>query len=143
MKLSTRSRYGLRLMIALAMSYGGGPRLLKEIADTEELSEKYLGQLVIPLKSAGFISAVRGAKGGYELARDPEDISPLEIVNVLEGDLFTREEHTPASPGTLRSASELWEKLRRAMTEVLSSMTLGDLARNAGKKNNDSLMYSI
>ena len=80
MKLSTRSRYGLRLMIALAMSYGGGPRLLKEIADTEELSEKYLGQLVIPLKSAGFISAVRGAKGGYELTRDPEGISPLEIV---------------------------------------------------------------
>ncbi|WP_319559998.1 Rrf2 family transcriptional regulator [Marispirochaeta sp.] len=143
MKLSTRSRYGLRLMIALASSYGDGPRLLKEIADTEELSEKYLGQLVIPLKSAGFISAVRGAKGGYELDRDPQQISPLDIINVLEGDLFTREESTPASPGSLRAASDLWEQLRKAMTSVLSSMTLAELAENAGEKNSDSLMYSI
>ena len=143
LKLSTRSRYGLRLMIALARSRGSGPRLLKEIADTENLSEKYLGQLVIPLKSAGYIRAVRGAKGGYEISRDPALVSPLEIIHLLEGDLFTEEHLEPGSPGSLKVTTKLWESLRDSFSQILSSVTLADLAREAEALESQSAMYII
>ena len=143
MNLSTRSRYGLRLMIALARSYGTGPRLLKEIADTEDLSEKYLGQLVIPLKSSGLIRAVRGARGGYELARDPAEVSPLTIIHLLEGDLFTREEHSSDSPGSLKATILLWERMRDSFNEILSSVTLAELAVEAARLESAAPMYII
>jgi Rrf2 family transcriptional regulator, cysteine metabolism repressor len=142
-KLSTRSRYGLRLMIALARSYGSGPRLLKEIADTENLSEKYLGQLVIPLKSAGYIRTVRGAKGGYEIFRDPAGVNPLEIIHLLEGDLFTEESVEPGSPGSLKVTTLLWERLRDSFSHILSSVTLADLARDSERLESQAPMYII
>lgn len=143
MRLSTRSRYGLRLMIALARSYGGGPRLLKEIADTEDLSEKYLGQLVIPLKSAGYIRTVRGARGGYELGVEPAELSPLEIITVLEGDLFSVEPIAPGSPGSLRVTAELWNRLNSLFAKTLSSITLADLALQSAEQERQAPMYSI
>jgi len=143
MRLSTRSRYGLRLMIALARSYGGGPRLLKEIADTEDLSEKYLGQLVIPLKSAGYIHTVRGAKGGYELAVEPVELTPLMIITVLEGDLFGEETVVAGSPGSLRVTAELWNRLNAQFSQILASVTLADLARQSAEQERQAPMYSI
>ena len=74
MKLSTKGRYGSRLMLELALHYGEGPILLKDIAQTEEISEKYLGHLIPVLKVAGLINSTRGAHGGYTLARAPEQI---------------------------------------------------------------------
>jgi Rrf2 family cysteine metabolism transcriptional repressor len=130
-------------MIALARSYGSGPRLLKEIADTENLSEKYLGQLVIPLKSAGYIRAVRGAKGGYEIARDPSGLRPLEIIHLLEGDLFTEEVLDPGSPGSLKVTTMLWVRLRESFSQILSSVTLADLARDAEAFESKAPMYII
>lgn len=87
MKLSTRGRYGTRLMVDLAQHYADGPVPLAEIAKRQDLSAKYLEQLIILLKGAGLIRSVRGRSGGYMLARKPEKISVGEIVETLEGKL--------------------------------------------------------
>ncbi len=81
MKLSTRARYGTRLMLKLALRYGKGPVFLKDIARAEEISEKYLSQIIIPLKGAGLVRAFRGAHGGYTLARAPDRIKLKDIVS--------------------------------------------------------------
>ena len=86
MKLSTRARYGVRLMLALAKNYGKEPVYLKDIAKQEDISEKYLSLLIMPLRRIGLVNSVRGAYGGYNLARDPKEITLKEIVVVLEGD---------------------------------------------------------
>ena len=87
MKLSTRGRYGTRLMVDLAQHYADGPVSLAEIAKRQDLSAKYLEQLIILLKGAGLIRSVRGRRGGYMLARRPEEINVGEIVETLEGKL--------------------------------------------------------
>ena len=85
MKLSTKGRYGVRLMLDLAEHYGEGPILLKDIAERQEISEKYLWQLVPPLKQAGLLTSTRGAHGGYTLTRSPAQISLREVVTAVEG----------------------------------------------------------
>ena len=86
MKLSTRSRYGVRLMLDLALNSTKGSVFLKDIAKEEEISEKYLSLIIIPLKAAGLVNSMRGAHGGYTLAKPASDITLKEIVDVLEGD---------------------------------------------------------
>ncbi|MFA5284396.1 MAG: Rrf2 family transcriptional regulator, partial [Smithellaceae bacterium] len=86
MKLSTRTRYGVRLMTVLAQNYGKGPVFLKDIAKGENISEKYLSLIIIPLRGVGLINSVRGAHGGYNLSKEPSQITLKEIVDVLEGD---------------------------------------------------------
>src|SRR5512141_3153198 len=83
--ISTRSRYGLRFLIELTQRNTEGPIDLGSIAERQAIPETYLAKLVVPLRNAGIIRSARGAKGGYELARLPEDIPVLEVVEVLEG----------------------------------------------------------
>jgi Rrf2 family cysteine metabolism transcriptional repressor len=87
MKLSTRSRYGLRAMLVLAMHEGDNPVMTKEISEKQNLPMTYLEQLMLTLRKAGLVNATRGAKGGYVLSRDPNDISLIEVVEALEGPL--------------------------------------------------------
>lgn len=87
MRLSTRSRYGTRLMLRLALNYHKGPVFLKDITRKEEISEKYLSHLVIPLRASGLIYSLRGAHGGYKLAKSPSQIIVKDIVYALEGNL--------------------------------------------------------
>lgn len=87
LQMSTRSRYGVRLMVALALRYGDGISLLREISRQEGISEKYLGQIIIPLKAAGLVLSQRGAHGGYSLARPPGDITVRDVVEAIEGSI--------------------------------------------------------
>ncbi|MHB9130852.1 MAG: RrF2 family transcriptional regulator [Armatimonadota bacterium] len=87
MKFSTRSTYGLRAMVALALEYGHGPILLKDIAERRNLPMTYLEQLMVPLRKSGLVSATRGVGGGYLLSRNPEDIALSEVIMALEGPL--------------------------------------------------------
>src|SRR5450759_2500949 len=87
MKLSTKGRYGVRLMLDLASHFGEGPVILKQISQREEISEKYLWQLINPLKSVGLVRATRGAHGGYVLAKTPSEITVKDILQVVEGSL--------------------------------------------------------
>lgn len=87
MKLSTRSRYGLRAMLVLAIHQGSDPVMTKEICEKQNLPITYLEQLMLTLRKAGLVNATRGAKGGYVLSRNPKDISLAQIIEALEGPL--------------------------------------------------------
>lgn len=87
MKLSARGRYCTRLMLDLALRYGKGSVLLKDICNSQDVSLKYLSQLIIPLKIANLIGSSLGAHGGYFLARPPEKIKLSEIIIVVEGSI--------------------------------------------------------
>ncbi|KAA1040024.1 cysteine metabolism transcriptional regulator CymR [Macrococcus equipercicus] len=123
MKISTKGRYGLTLMISLAKRYGQGPVSLKSIAEENGLSDLYLEQLVGPLRNAGLIRSIRGAKGGYQLMKAPGDITAGDIIRLLEGPITPVEgiEDEPAAQ------KQLWIKIRDAVKQVLDETTLEDL----------------
>ena len=91
MKLSSRSRYGFRAILELALEYGNGPLQIKTIAQKEDISNKYLEQLVAMLKSAGLVRSIRGPRGGYVLARTPGEIKLSDIFTTLEGPVISVE----------------------------------------------------
>src|SRR5262249_7382570 len=95
MNLSTRATYGLRLLYQLAKEHGGPPLQLREVSEREDISEKYLGQIVILLKSQGIVQAVRGAQGGYYLSRAPALINLLDVIEALEGEILPLDEYNP------------------------------------------------
>jgi len=130
MKISTRGRYGTRMMLDLAAHHDQGPTPLREIAKRQDLSVKYLEQLIIPLKAAGYIRSVRGARGGYTLARKPDKISVGQIIKILEGGLSLvdcvedpkvceREKNCPTR--------DIWLRMSERLMEELSSLTLSDV----------------
>ena len=130
MKLSTRTRYGLRAVIELAQHEGKRPLQLKAIAERQEISVKYLEQLMSLLRSAGFVRSVRGSKGGYILARPPEQIRLDEVFRCREGPVTTAE-WTEDQDYCARSADcvarEVWMKVEEAIHGVLNGITLADL----------------
>ncbi len=137
MKLSTRSRYGVRLMTTLACGNGVKPVLLKDIAAGEEISEKYLSLIVIPLRAAGLIKSVRGARGGYNLAKDPKDISLRNIIETLEGEISLV--HCLKKPSSCTRLAicptrDIWNILGNKIGETLNSITLAQLAQIKKKK---------
>ena len=89
MKVSTKGRYGIRLMVDLAIHYGRGYVLLKDAAKRMEISVKYLEHLVAPLKAAGFLRSVPGPRGGYQLSKKPSEIRLSQIFQVLEGEVIS------------------------------------------------------
>ena len=130
MKICTRGRYGTRMMLDLAAHHDQGPTPLREIAKRQDLSVKYLEQLIIPLKAAGYIRSVRGARGGYTLARKPDKINVGQIIQVLEGGLSLvdcvedarvceREKNCPTR--------DIWLRMSERLMEELSSLTLSDV----------------
>ncbi len=149
MRLSTRSRYGVRLMVSLGMNAGKGPIFLKDIAKSEEISEKYLSQIIIPLKARGLVTTFRGAHGGYILSRPAGDIRLREIVETLEGDLGLVE--CVSNAGVCgRSGDcvtrEVWNQMGSLLTEFLDSVTLEELVNRCRAKsgmNGSDSDYSI
>lgn len=127
MKLSTKGRYGVRLMLDLAVNAGNGPVSLKEIAARQEISEKYLSNIIPPLKNAGLIRSTRGAQGGYVLAKDPREITLKEILLVLEGPMCMVE--CTEKPEVCKRADEclvrdIWAEVTVKMLEALDAFTL-------------------
>lgn len=146
MKLSTRTRYGVRLMIELAVYHERGEAMgLSQIAEREGISEKYLGQIVIPLKAAGLIVSVRGSEGGYLLAKYPREITVLDVAEVLEGGL----EPVPCVPSAdceragECAARDMWCELDNAIRELLRSYTMEKLAEIYKKTSRIATDYII
>jgi Rrf2 family transcriptional regulator, iron-sulfur cluster assembly transcription factor len=132
MKLSTRSRYGTRLLLDMAEHYQEGPIQLRTIAKRQGIPLKYLEQIIIPLKKAGYVASVRGYKGGHMLAGPPEEIMVGEIVALMEGGC--RLAVCTENPGTCERAGIcvtrwLWKEAAEAMYEKLNAVTLADLVR--------------
>ncbi len=131
MKISTKGRYALRLMLDLALNNTGEPVRIKEIAARQEISDKYLEQIISTLNKAGYVKSIRGPQGGYRLAREPEKYTvgmilrltegSLAPVSCLEGDVNTCERQETCV--TLR----LWQMLDAAISDVVDRVTLADL----------------
>lgn len=135
MRLSTKGRYGLRAMIELTSSQQEGPIAIHTIAERQDLSERYLEQLLNLLKQAGLVKSIRGAQGGYMLGRDPTTITAGDIIQVLEGPIGP-ECINEINPGDCKRAEicvakNLWAEMRDAITAVLDSYTLADLAHES------------
>jgi Rrf2 family cysteine metabolism transcriptional repressor len=133
--ISTRSRYGLKLMYELALRYGAQPVFLKDIASAHAISEKYLSKLVIPLRGAGLVSSFRGAHGGYALAREPRAITVREIVQVLEGKISPAVGPRRKGDSTDSHPTDgVWILLDKTVLQTLENVTLESLVQ-AGRES--------
>ena len=137
MKISTKGRYALRLMLDLAIHSEGSAVPLRDVAQRQEISDKYLEQIVTQLSRAGLVRSVRGAGGGYLLTRTPEGYTVGEILRVLEGSL------APVScadgVGCCERADrcvtvEVWREIQAAVDGVVDHLTLADLVRRSHEK---------
>lgn len=130
MKISTKGRYALRLMLDLATNDSGAPIRLKDAARRQNISEKYLEQIISILNKAGFVRSIRGPQGGYVLSRRPEEYTVGMILRQTEGSLAPVEcvEHAGACEQENGCATRmLWEKLKEAIDGVVDHVTLEDL----------------
>ncbi|MBN1698142.1 MAG: Rrf2 family transcriptional regulator [Spirochaetales bacterium] len=141
MRLSKRTRYGLRFMFELALNEEGRPVQLSDIARKEEISRKFLSQIAIPLKGAGIIQSSRGVNGGYSLSRSPKEITVEEIVRVLEGDTSLVEcvEDPPICHRIGYCVTrDVWGMLSAEISGLLRSISLADLVDKAQKQKEDA-----
>lgn len=146
MKLSTRTRYGVRLMVALAFNYGKCPVFLKDIAKGENISEKYLSLIIIPLRGVGLVNSIRGAHGGYNLAKSPSQITLKEIVDVLEGDCSLVDcvkNPSSCSRVSICASHDIWATIGEKISETLSSITLDTLVKMNQEKAGNIMMQDI
>ncbi len=144
MKLSTRTRYGIRAILELADNYQKGPLQLKTIAKRQNISVKYLEQIMTILRSGDLIRSVRGPRGGYMLAKVPNQIKLSDVFDCLEGPVTTVEcveDENYCARVADCMARHLWMQVNQAIRNVLQSVTLQDLVDRA--KDKGSLAYQI
>ena len=144
MKISTKGRYALRTMLDLSMQDRTELIPLKEIASRQGITLKYMEQIITPLSKAGYVSSVRGANGGYRLARDPASYKVGDILRVLEGSIAPvacLETSASACPrADVCSTLDFWKGLQKVVDDYVDSKTLADLRDEYIAKQSD---YSI
>lgn len=131
MKISTKGRYALRLMLDLAVYNTGEPVSLKDIARRQQISEKYLEQIISILNKAGYVRSIRGAQGGYMLKREPKEYTVGMILRLTEGDLApvgcVGENSMDCERRQGCVTIRIWEKLNEAINGVVDHITLADM----------------
>ena len=136
MIVSTKGRYALRVMVRLALDGADGYIPLKEIAEAEEISQKYLESIMTILSKAGFLDAVHGKGGGYRLNRKPEEYTVGSILKLTEGSLAavscTTQGAAACSRSTCCQTLPMWERLEKMIDEFFEGITLADLLRDGG-----------
>ena len=143
-RLSTRTRYGTRMMVRLGLAFGEKPVLLKIIAKSEDISEKYLSQIILSLKAAGLVVSFRGAHGGYALSKHPSKIKISDIYRVLEGDFEVVggcKDPVGCERISLYITHSLWNNMSRNLEKMLTDITLNDLVMQCKEKA--AVMYNI
>lgn len=144
MKVSTKGRYALRLMIDIAVNSNDKPVSIKEIARRQEISEKYLEQIISILNSAGFVRSIRGAQGGYILRKEPSEYTVGMILRLTEGSLAPVaciEDNVVQCDRVENCATiEVWRRLNDAINGVVDNITLADLVE---WQNNNKENYTI
>ncbi len=136
MKISTRGRYALRTMIDIALNSGAEKNItIKEISERQNISVKYLEQIVSVLSKARLLRSVRGAQGGYRLSRRPEDYTAGEILRLAEGGLAPIEcldgETNICPRKSICTTLKFWEGLNKAIADYVDSVTLADLVQQS------------
>lgn len=137
MKLSTRARYGTRVLLELALHWGEGLILLKDIAQRQQIPLPYLQQLIGPLVQVGIIKTTRGKRGGISLLKPPKEVVLGEVIQLLEGSIapvkcVDNPETCPRSD--LCVTRDIWEEVKKAIGKVLESVTLQELVERQRQK---------
>ena len=148
MKLSTRGRYGLKAMFDLALYYGEGPISLTSIAERQAISVNYLEQLISPLRKADLVKSVRGAQGGYMLAKPPELITVGIILTTLEGplaptDCVVEEDVEPCDHSNYCVTKVIYEKIYESIKGVVNAITLQHMVDDYEENNRVSIIENI
>lgn len=140
MKLSTKGRYGLKAMFELSLNEENGPVPLKYIAKKQNISEQYLEQIFSSLKKSGLVKSVRGAQGGYLLAKKPEDIKVGDILVVLEGPISISDcviDEDICENSNICVTKVVWEKLKKGIEDVINAINLQDMIDDYNKNKLD------
>lgn len=143
MKISTKGRYALRLMLDLALNNTGEYIKIKNIAERQEISEKYLEQIVTAFSKSGYVKSVRGAQGGYKLAKFPEEYTVGMILRLTEGSLSPVacvEDDTECCRIDDCVTVEVWKRLNTAINNVVDNITLADLVDWQMQKVNNNFI---
>lgn len=131
MKISTKGRYALRLMVDLAMNNNGEMVRIKEIAERQHISEKYLEQIISVLKKAGFVRSLRGSQGGYQLAKKPEEYTVGAILRLTEGSMAVvsclEDEENQCTRANQCVSLKIWTMIDDAVSDVIDHVTLQDM----------------
>lgn len=146
MKISTRGRYAVRVMLDLAANNTGEYIKVKQIAKRQEISDKYLEQIIAILNKAGYVKSIRGAQGGYRIARDPKEYTIGMILRLTEGSLspvacLDNEVNECERCDTCETLS-VWKQLNDAINDVVDNVTIADLVENQEKRI-AAMNYSI
>lgn len=147
MKLSTRARYGARALVEVALGYPDGTVSVRDVAESQSISAKYLEHIMASLKVAGLVRSVRGMHGGFTLARPPADITLREVLEALEGSVAPVDcvDHPDSCPlGDVCPTRETWVEMKESMVRVLGGTTIQDLVERKRRKGAPSTpMYYI
>jgi len=142
MKLSTKSRYGVRILIDIAMNEMDEPVRLAGVAERQEVSARYLEQVAADLRKAGYLRSVKGAQGGYRLAMPPKNIIIGNILRLFEGDIqLTDDPQANGTPIDRTLQKSLYDKLNREAAAYLDSLTLQDLLEQQQRLYEGSMYY--
>lgn len=142
MKLSSKCRYGLRAIVEIARNYEVKPTKRKDIAAKQDLDDSYLENILIDLKNKNIVMALRGAKGGFILKRPPEEITLLQVIESLQGDLSPAEcLNTPGICNRVESCvtRPIWQKMKDAQEDILKNVTIKDLLEDDEKGTSENL----
>lgn len=141
MKISTKGRYALRTMIDLAMNDTGENISIKAIAARQGISTKYLEQIISTLNKAGYVKSERGANGGYRLTKKPEEYTVGMILRLTEGSLAittcTQDEQNLCERYGCCTTVNVWEKINKAISDVVDNITIADLAADEQSSTNN------
>ena len=146
MKISTKGRYAVRVMLDLALNNTGECIKVKDIAARQGISEKYLEQIIGVLNKAGYVQSVRGAQGGYRIAKDPGEYTVGMILRLTEGSMVPVACMEEGAPECERrdgcETLEIWKDLYDAVNNVIDNVTIADLVEKR-KRRTENLDYSI
>jgi len=143
MKISSKTTYGLRFLLNLALSYEQDYIRLKDVAKQENISEKYLESIVAAIKPIGLVEVKRGSRGGYKLSKPPSQIFLKEIVEVLDGELIVPEVTSSKTGNTYNEqvVDDLWSDLKNSVASFLGLLTLQNLVDNYHSKNENQMYF--
>lgn len=147
MKISTKGRYGLRILLDLATHQGKGPVNLGDISKRQGISEKYLWQVINLAKASGLITSARGPKGGYSVAKPNDQITILEIISALEGPIVLvdcLDKPETCDRNTACVTREVWAQIEESMKKSMGGITLQDLVeKQEARDSGQSINYTI
>ncbi len=144
MKISTRGRYGLRILLDLALHDNGSPRMIRDIAGSQRISEKYISRLIIDLRRAGMVKSVRGSRGGYRIARYPKNLTVLDVIEVMEGPVSIIDCVTTESCDRQRGCAvrSIWCDMNNPLRSALAAVTLQDVI-DRQRENEEMAEYCL